>query len=730
MSPLSGMKRMHPWSKWLYRVVLTLLLLSMLVSQAVAADPPPPQKTLGGADPNAIFIHLVADTFDPLLRQPDLPADLTFSPVELESDGAYLVQFSGPVQEVWVQALAQLGAQVGPYIPDYAYIVRLDADSKAKVESLSFVRWVGAYEPAYRISPRAAGLAQNTYLVLLLPWADPAALATRLAQVAQTAAARLQAAEQPVERYAQDGLSVVLDPAGVQQAARLPGVLWLEPMELNVLFNDVAGTIMNANTAWSMSLNGSGITVGVADGGLDTGVISSLHGDFTGRVSHAISYPVQQATYGSCVISNAGANDGWADTTSGHGTHVTGSLAGSGSRSGGQFKGLAYNATLTFQGVEQLTTFTGAGCTSGYYLTGIPADAGLLLEDAYAWGVRVHNDSWGSAVNGAYTTQASNFDKRIALHRDLLVTVSAGNEGKDANNDGYVDEDSMTSPATAKNVLTVGATDSERSSGGLWNYTWGGGWPASFANAPTGTDPVSDSRQEMAAFSSRGPTDDGRIKPDLAAPGTNIISTRSSVAPGAGWGVYNTYYMYNGGTSMAAPLAAGAAALVREYYIEKMGLPDPSAALIKATLINTAVDITGYGNTSKEAGQPIPNVHEGWGRIDVGAAVTTSNRQVTDNNTGLTTGGSQQFSYVVAAGKPFKVTLVWSDVEAAPLASKTLVNNLDLEVVAPDSTVYRGNAFSGGWSVSGGGADYAQQRGECVRPIPHGRPVVDQGQRV
>src|SRR4029453_6269240 len=129
----------------------------------------------------------------------------------------------------------------------------------------------------------------------------------------------------------------------------------------------------------------------------------------------------------------------------------------------------------------------------------------------------------------------------------------------------------------------------------------------------------------------------GRIKPDLVAPGTNILSVRSSQATENGWGSYNQYYMYLGGTSMASPLAAGAAALVREYYIEHEHSVNPSAALLKATLINSTVDITGYGNTSREAGQPVPNNHEGWGRIDVGAATTPGSRGFVDDAAGLNT---------------------------------------------------------------------------------------------
>ena len=137
----------------------------------------------------------------------------------------------------------------------------------------------------------------------------------------------------------------------------------------------------------------------------------------------------------------------------------------------------------------------------------------------------------------------------------------------------------------------------------------------------------------MAAFSSRGPALDGRIKPDIVAPGTWIASTKSSVASGGGWGAIDSNYMYMGGTSMATPLTAGAAALIRQYYTDRESIT-PSAALIKATMVNGATDIYpgqyGTGGT-QEIPVTRPTNVAGWGRVDVqdsifptGARVMTS----------------------------------------------------------------------------------------------------------
>jgi serine protease AprX len=665
-----------------------------------------------------LFIHLAAFSFDPLQSQPDLQRSLAYDAQEAGEAGAFIVQLSGPVLPAWKQALVDAGAQLGDYVPDYAFLAYLTTEVKAAVEALPFVRWVGPYQPAYRLAADAVATNDTrSYRVLLQPWADAAAAGQALAALASPAA-QLRAFD--------GGFMADLGGSQIAQVARLPGVLWVEPLHLQRLYNDVGGQdIMGGGTAWTNGYNGSGMTIAVADTGLDTGDSASIHQDFAGRVTHLSSWPVVYASYSSsCTITNPGANDTASDKESGHGSHVTGSVAGSGARSSGQIKGLAYASSITFQAVEQYTTWQvpNSSCPNGYYLSGIPDDLRTLLTEAYNWSARTHNNSWGGGSYGVYDIQASQFDDFIHTHPDFLAMTAAGNDGTDANGDGYVDENSISSPATAKNVLTIGASENERATGG-YNpggacSTWYGCWGSDYPTNPTRDDALSNSRQHMAAFSSRGPMADGRIKPDVVAPGTNILSVKSSRASESGWGPYNDYYMYMGGTSMASPLSTGAATLVREFYVEHEGQASPSAALIKATLINTAVDIAGYGNTSHEAGLPIPNNHEGWGRINVGAA-TTAGRAFVDQTTGVNTGATLTYNYNnTSSARPFKVSLVWSDHPAAALAGTTLVNNLNLRVTAPNGAVYLGNVFSGGWSQTGGSADTKNNVENVYVPSP------------
>ena len=222
-------------------------------------------------------------------------------------------------------------------------------------------------------------------------------------------------------------------------------------------------------------------------------------------------------------------------------------MLGDGTHSNGAIKGAAPEARLYFQAIETEATISG---TTDGYLLGIPNNLYDLFEPAYDNGSQVHTNSWGSSDNGLYTTTSAQADASAHIFWDMAILFAAGNEGTDANSDGEVDLDSTSAPGTAKNVITVGATENDRSS---VSYTWGGWWPGDFPQNPVKDDRQADNIEGMAAFSSRGPTNDLRIKPDVSAPGAWILSAKSRDTTSVGWGAYNTSYTYMGGTSMATP---------------------------------------------------------------------------------------------------------------------------------------------------------------------------------
>lgn len=675
----------------------------------------PAEARISYAAPQAPAIRLRAATFVPSLGQvPALPKELM---AERASDAGmcqYLVQFEGPILHSWQLALEAAGAKILDYIPDYAYKVNVECAALAELERLPGVVWVGVYHPAYRLSPDLAPKGRQAVIVEL----DHANQNKLLAYLPALG----------IRWIGQEGrmLAVEAEPSGLAALSKMSGVKWIAPLHIPRLHNDVATREIRAHLAWNMGLAGERQVINIADTGLDTGVdypqiVGDMHRDVDNRVAHLRSWPISPLYYG--YLDNPLDDDGAADLHSGHGTHVAGCAVGNGYRSDGRYRGVAYRATLTFQALEQYGEFNpqgeARGFTDGYWLLGVPADLAQLYAEAYGWGARVHSNSWGAVeadLHGIYTAWSQQTDRFVWEHRDMSIVFSTGNMASDANRDGRADYGSVGPPATAKNIIAVGGVENRRPAllpiFGYQNY--GQLFSSAFTVNPIRDDPMADAGIDgMFAASGRGPSRDGRLIPNVVAPATWVASMRSSRATKPGWdsGTIDNYYMYLGGTSMSAPLVAGSVALIRQAYMARGHAP--SAALLKATLIQTARDIPGqYPAPFNEAG-PIPNNDEGWGVVDVEAAVSLRQHWV-DQRRSLRTGERATYIYQAnASQQPAKFTLVWSDYPAAVEAAVQLVNDLDLEVIAPNGEIYRGNVFSAGWSTTGGSPDRINNV-ECV----------------
>ncbi|HTM30604.1 MAG TPA: CARDB domain-containing protein [Vicinamibacterales bacterium] len=652
-------------------------------------------------------------------RQPGAPS---------AAEREYLVQFRGPIQESWKAAVTAAGATLLDYQPPFAFRARLRPSDIPALNALAFVSAVAPYRTDAKITRARGGSGDQLFVVRVERDHDAAALATVLGGLGL--------------RVSRGGSSMLVIAAPFERLraiAAIPGVASLEPYTLRVKHNEFGGgVIMGSRVANSNGYDGSTQVIGIADTGIGGGTAATAHPDI--QLSRIRALYNRPGAPSSCFDSIV--DDGLVDVDSGHGTHVATAALGSGGALG-VGRGTAPGAALVFQAIENyavpsLLCSLLYGISDGYYLVGLPTDLGELYQQAFDDGARIHSDSWGSAVNGAYTADAENTDAFVWTHRDMALLFSAGNEGVDVDGDGQVDAGSVGSPATAKNVIAVGASENDRrgdwhcdqgltsstcaSQGGQNSiFTYGASWPDRFAANPLRDDASAGNAEQMAAFSSRGPTADGRIKPDVVAPGTWTLSGYSDLyqqqydaAPNPrtglyqydGWGIpADAGHKYMGGTSMAAPLAAGAAAVVRDFYLKARG-HQASAALVKATLINTAVDLLDENNDGAlDNAFPIPNVHEGWGRVDLQNA-TDNTQQFSDEIAPLTTGATATYTFnVTEPGLPFKATLVWSDYPASASAATSLVNDLDLRLIAPDGTTYLGNVFAGGWSAFGGAPD-------------------------
>lgn len=474
-----------------------------------------------------------------------------------------------------------------------------------------------------------------------------------------------------------------------------------------------------------MLYDGSGQTICVCDTGFDMGSITDVHDAFHDRVKglYAWGRPGPNGT-----------ND-----PDGHGTHVCGSVLGSGQHSSeGTVHGAAPAATLLVQSMFVRFNYAAQSILGGY-----PQDLGQLFQQAYNAGARVHSNSWGTPmlpstrVQRPYDTAAASIDKFVWDHQDMMIVFAAGNEGQDTDLDGTVNERSLGAEASAKNCITVGACESYRPDLTVAKtnapYSYGTFWPDRYAKNPLKDDHLADNPEGVAAFSSRGPTAENRLKPDLVACGTAILSAKSrckkyqtSVDKTGVSG--DTRYMYLSGTSMATPLVSGCCAVVRQALYdagytdtqEEVNLQEktaietdsdkqspyalesrsnPTASLIKALLINGAVPIRGQYMPEylpKELPEGLPNPHSGFGRVNI--AATLANIKQTDYSgwTCSTVHEAEEKAFYmvitvplpqnIAEGdqqkpksrgvKTLKVTMAYADLPGAALA-----NDLNLAVV-------------------------------------------------
>ncbi len=558
--------------------------------------------------------------------------------------GAWVVVLEGPQGSGTADALEAAGGRVLGYVPSNAWLVWGDAEDARRMGQAAGVLRVEPYRAAWKISPEIAP-----------PGARAEAAARYFVEIwpgesPAAAADRVRAAGaevlQVVDGFGLRRLVVRADRAALPRIAAIPAVQWIEDLPRPTLRNDTVRWVIQSDNAATMAVPL-----------YDRGLLGD--GEIIGHIDEPPYLPScyfrddTDNTPGPLhrkVVALRRVNP---PSTGAHGTHTAGTAAGENVDPGfPQHRGMAPKARLS--------------CSSYYDLHGATGDtvASNLAEFfalAHADGARIHTNSWGDDTRFDYTAWCVDIDTFSRQHEDDLVVFSATNLA------------TLRTPENAKNCLAVGATlrppsQGVRSSGGT------------------------------------GPTADGRRKPEVYAPGRD---TRSALVGECATGAST-------GTSMAAPAVAGGAALVREYFrrgFHPTGSPwpaherIPTGALLKAVVINSAVDMTG------EVGYP-SNV-EGWGRILLDDALYFPGdarrlwlRDVRHAQ-GLGTGQQDVWRFEVASSaQPLKVTLVFVDQPAAPGAGLTPVNDLDLEVQGPGG-LYRGNVIDTltGQSLTGGSPD-------------------------
>lgn len=626
----------------------------------------------------------------------------------------FLIQFVGPVKSDWLSQVKKAGGEIREPMGGFVYAVRAKPTAASKIEALHCVRWVGHFPHAGRIAKSAGQTLSGT------PAGDRAELPRRrvltdVFNVEFFGPKEAKAAVRVLKRLGLELLSnestselLVVRTNGsanqrqkqIRELSTIHGVRRIRERTARRTCNNVAASLMGTAATFhnsKLGLTGEGEIVAVCDTGLDTGDPETIHPDFAGRIVAIKSYPLTADL--DSYVKNPRGDDGSSDLDSGHGTHVSGSVLGSGEvsaslKNGPLIRGLAHQARLVFQAVEQQTDWksTDELKESGRYgLWGIPNNLRTLFQFAYGKGARIHSNSWGGGDPGAYDEQCRQLDRFVWDHKDFCIVIAAGNDGTDNNGDGKINPTSITSPGTAKNCITVGASESKRPE--FKAETYGGWWPNDFPVTPFQKKSMANKPHQVAAFSSRGPTSDNRIKPDVVAPGTFILSTRSTLlAPNNfAWSAFppSKSYFHMGGTSMATPLTAGALALIRQYLRTNQNISHPTAALLKGTLVASAQRLAGYARSGS-----VCDSHQGFGRVDLDrvlAPAAPASARFLEIKPGLATGAAHSLIIKVrSAAAPLRIVLAYSD-----FPGPALVNNLNLIATAPNGTKFVGNQGEG-----------------------------------
>jgi len=645
----------------------------------------------------------------------------------------HIVQLVGPSRPEWLAAIRDTGVQIVTYLPQNAYLVYGDAAGMGALGELEssarFIQWRAPYRSEYKVHPRArraallrslrrsrldrsaaaTAQAEELYAVQLVSDAPANSATIALLRARSRGAVRSQFR---VRNYL--NLILPLTSADMDAVAARPDVVSIQPFVVpqkaderqgQILAGDLSGSpgyldFLAASGFTQQQFSLSGFAVDISDSGIDNATTFPNHpGLYIDGNRSAASRVIYNRLEGLPLFGDT------LEGCDGHGNinaHIVG-----GYNNG---FGFPFADADGFRYGLGVAPFVRVGSSVIFAPNYTYPDFPDLQSRAYRDGARISSNSWGGLVYGAYDVTAQTYDALVRDaqpagaavsapgNQEMVIVIAAGNEGVDG----------LRSPGTAKNVITVGASENVHFLGDLDGCGL--------------DDSAADDADDVADFSSRGPTEDGRIKPDLVAAGTHVSGgVYQTATPGAtgqahpcvdGTGTCGTasglffpagqeFYTTSSGTSHATPAIAGGAALVRQFFINQSQAP-PSPAMTKAFLMSSARYLDGIG-----ANDTLWSNNQGMGAMDLGVAFDATPRVLRDQRPQDLFTASGQISVVTGTiaepGRPFRITLAWTDAPGST-TGPAFNNDLDLTVTVGGET-YRGNVFSGAWSTEGGASD-------------------------
>lgn len=696
------------------------------------------------------LIRLRDRFFDTTVPLPEVSETLRLKP--LPDAQLHLVQFSASVKDDWVAGLRQIqGLRVVSYVPENAYLVWASQSAREALSEQSQiqpqVQWQGAFHPAYKLHPafnhNFEGNVFATVQLFTHEKVDESIGVIRekasnvLKEPRQVGVYTNMVIEVPASEL--DDLSLLQDVVNVEPFIE-PGLSGERQGQILTGGRNAAGTGPNGPgyLAW---LNGLGFTsnfdfvVDVTDDGFDQGetTAANVHPVFldaggTSRVAYA------RRVSGTTVSTTNDENSG------GHGT-VDATIVAGFNNAANTDADFDYHADADgYRFGLGIAPYAQLGATKILGPWTNP-DFTTVIDAAYADGARISNNSWGTQCSdpatgmkvccpagtlGDYDAASQEYDGLVRDARpmgagaapsggedgnqEITIVFAAGNEGNCA------DEQLGNNGATAKNTITVGASENFNATGDADGCGEG--------NASA------NDLGEVIHFSSRGPTQDGRTKPDIMAPGTHIYGAASQDSSFNGSSVCGSatndgalppddayypadpdttdtqdqdLYTWSSGTSHSAPAVAGGAALLRQWFLNN-GRTPPSPAMTKAYLMNSASYMTGPADD-------LPSDNQGMGQMNLGMAFDNTPRLLFDQiKTAHKTADVDASETFVVSGqvsdntRAFRVTMAYTDAPAISVVGPIRTNDLDLEVQV-GGNFYRGNDFNQDTSNVGAVAD-------------------------
>ena len=637
----------------------------------------------------------------------------------------YLVQFAAPVKDEWLEEITSLGAvKILSYIPSNAYLVWIDnsvlSDLLSLYDSQAYLQWFGPYQTFDRVDPDI----HASFEAFAVPTDSPEGVKVTVQFVNHPDVEdSIDMVKQAAQEILQDAwvvgpyknLRVVILQDELNNIAILPDVinveLWVEPE----LFGERQGQIL-ANQlnsagseptgpgylAWLQNLGFNetfDFVVNVTDSGLDRGstTAANLHPDFLDADGNSRIAYVQQVR-GTIIDTSPSSNV----DIGGHGT-IDHAIVG-GFNNGNNS---AFHDSDGYHFGLGIAPFVRLGSSRIFNPSFSPSftfpNHTELTNAAYSKGAVISSNSWGSVIgNGRYDIVSQEYDALVRDARpttasdggkvgnqEMIIVWAAGNKGSNRRTLGD-------RGATAKNTLVVGASE---------NFYQAGTDGCSIANSGA------DDARDIIDFSSRGPNADNRYGPHIMGPGTHIQGATSQSPNYEGNGVCNGFfpfgqklYAWSSGTSHSTPAVAGAAALLRQWFLNK-DREAPSPAMTKAYLMNSATYLTGAG-----ANDRLPSNNQGMGRLNLERAFDAAPRILVDQIELFSgVGESHVIEGTVAdSDQPFRVTLAWTDAPGSTIGN-AWVNDLDLRVTLngnAGSVTYLGNVFNKDLSQPGGIKDH------------------------